>query len=75
MIRVRFQCGHEGQIGDNVEQPPVCGCGERTIVRTFARAPHFRGTVSGPYCETVAVDPGVVNVATSGPLTIKSQES
>jgi len=73
MIRVRFKCGHEGGVSESVEQPPVCGCGEREIVRTFARAPHFRGTVSGPYCETVAVDPGTVNVATSGPLKIKQE--
>lgn len=73
VIRVRFACGHDGAVGESVDAPPKCACGERQIVRTFTRAPHFRGSCSGPYAETVAVDPGIVNLTTAGPLSIKQE--
>lgn len=61
-------------MSETADSPPVCPqCGERTVARTFARAPRFRGACSGPYAETVAVEPGVVNVATAGPLRLKQE--
>ena len=75
MIRVRFACGHEGQVSETVDAPPVCTqCGERTVMRTHARAPRFRGACSGPYAETMAIEPGVVNVAPGGPLKIAQEK-
>lgn len=74
MIRVRFKCGHEGSVSETVDAPPVCQtCGEMTVTRTQARAPRFRGACSGPYAETVAIDPGIVNVAPGGPLRITQE--
>ena len=52
---------------------PVCACGETQVVRVKARAPRFRGACSGPYCETVALEPGVVDLAPKGPLPLKPQ--
>lgn len=74
MIRVVFACRHEGQVNERAVTAPSCPtCGETVVVRTIARAPHFVGTCTGPYAETKALDPGVVNVATAGPLTIKQE--
>ena len=73
MIQVTFRCGHAGTVSETAVTAPVCGCGETQVVRTVARAPRFRGTCTGPYAETVALDPGVVNVAPSGPLRIKQE--
>jgi hypothetical protein len=70
-IEVRFACGHKSAIGVNVDTAPVCRCGETRIVRTFARAPRFTGAVSGPYAETRAMEPGVVDVAPGGALRLK----
>lgn len=74
MINLRFKCGHEGAVSETAVTAPVCGCGETQVVRTFARAPRFTGACSGPYAETRAVDPGIVNVAPSGPLRIKQEQ-
>jgi hypothetical protein len=72
MIAITFACGHQSQIAENVSIVPICPtCQERQITHTKARAPHFRGTCSGPYAETVAVPPGVVSVAPAGALPLK----
>jgi len=69
---VTFACGHTLAIGENPQAPPVCAeCGERQITRTVCRPPVFRGVATGPYCMTQAMEPGVVNVATAGPLRLK----
>ena len=74
-IRVRFACGHLAEVNHKtVDAPPVCVCGETQIMRTFARAPRFVGACSGPYAETKALDPAVVNLATKGPLILREQE-
>jgi hypothetical protein len=73
MMTVRFACGHEGRVSETAVTAPVCGCGEMQIVRTTARAPRFRGACVGPYAETVAIDPGIVNVAPGGPLKITQE--
>jgi hypothetical protein len=75
MITVRFKCGHGGQVSETADSAPVCQiCGETQVTRTVARAPHFRGTCSGPYAETVALDPGIVNVAPGGALKISVEK-
>ena len=74
MIRVRFACGHGGTVSEKATTTPVCPCGETRITRVVARAPRFRGACSGPYCETVALEPGVVDLAPKGPLPLKLQE-
>ena len=74
-IEVRFACGHKGTVGVAQDTPPICGaCGETWIVRTMARAPRFVGTCSGPYAETQGLEPGVVNVAPKGALSLKPHE-
>ena len=73
-LTVRFKCGHEMRIPRNIASPPVCHCGERRIARTFGDTPRFRGTCSGPCAETVALEPGIVNVASSGSLILKGEE-
>lgn len=73
-IAVRFACGHKSEVGASAEATPTCGCGETRIVRTMARAPRFVGACSGPYCETQAVDPAVVDLTTAGPLKLTPQE-
>ena len=71
MIKVTFACGHTLNIGENPQAAPVCVCGESRITRTKSRPPIFRGVATGPYTETKAMDPGVVNVASAGPLRLK----
>lgn len=73
-IEVVFACGHRAQIGINSASTPVCGCGEARIARTKVRPPTFRGACAGPYAETCAVDPALVNVAPAGALPLKPQE-
>ena len=73
-IQVTFACGHKGSVGVNSDSVPTCPCGETRIVRTQARAPRFVGACSGPYCETQALEPGVVNVAPGGSLKLKVQQ-
>lgn len=73
-MRVRFRCGHEGHVSETAETPPTCACGETRVARTFAPPPRFRGACSGPYAETQALAPAMVNVASGGPLTLKPQE-
>ena len=70
-MRVRFACGHEAPVSLTASSVPTCGCGETRIARTFARAPRFTGACSGPYCETKAVDPVVVDLTSAGPLKLK----
>lgn len=74
MITVRFICGHGAQLGAQQEAPVCPSCGETRVARTSAPPPKFRGVASGPYCETVMLDPGIVSVAPKGPLTLKVQE-
>lgn len=70
-ITVRFACGHDGTHAINSDAAPICGCGETRVVRTVARAPRFVGACSGPYCETKAMEPGIVDLTTKGPLKLK----
>lgn len=72
-IGITFACGHQGQASATADAAPVCHCGERQIRRVVARAPRFVGTCTGPYCETKAVDPAVVDLAPAGPLKLKPQ--
>ena len=74
-IQVRFACGHGGTVSETATTTPVCACGETQVVRVKARAPRFRGACSGPYCETVALEPGVVDVASGGALKLKEPEN
>lgn len=71
MIKVKFACGHETSVAENADSAPVCGCGERNIARTVSRAPRFVGACSGPYCETKAMEPGIVDLTTAGSLKLK----
>lgn len=74
-ITVRFVCGHAATVGLSQVVDPVCpSCGETRVARTSAPPPRFRGMCSGPYAETAAVDPAVVNLAPKGALTLKQQE-
>ena len=74
MITVRFACGHSGQVKETAASHPVCYCGETQVTRTQARAPRFVGTCTGPYAETKALEPGIVNVASSGSLILKGEK-
>ena len=74
-IDIRFLCGHGGTAGVSQVVSPVCpACGETRIARVSAPPPKFRGACSGPYAQTAALEPGIVNVAPKGPLTLKAQE-
>lgn len=73
-IRVRFACGHLGAASETATSAPVCPCGETRIARVQVRPPRFVGACSGPYAETKALDPAVVNVAPAGALPVKTQE-
>ena len=70
-IEITFACGHRGTVSVNADAHPVCPCGETRVTHTKARAPVFRGVATGPYCETKAMDPGIVNVAPGGSLPLK----
>ena len=74
MITVGFACGHSAQVKETAASAPVCPCGETQVTRTQARAPRFVGTCTGPYAETKALEPGVVNVAAGGPLTLTQEK-
>ena len=74
-ITVRFTCGHAASLGLTQTVDPVCPtCGESRVARTSAPPPRFRGACSGPYAQSVVLDPAVVNVAPKGPLQLKKQE-
>lgn len=76
MIVVYFACGHTATIGDAAASPTCPTCGESHVARAIPnRMPRFRGACRGPYAETCAVDPAVVNVAPMGPLTLKPERS
>lgn len=69
MIQIQFACGHDGTISESAMARPVCHCGNAQIVTVRpSRPPRFTGTCTGPHAEYRALDPGVVNVAPSGPL-------
>ena len=72
-IQLVFTCGHTAQIGDRADSSPRCAaCGCVQVARAISsRLPRFTGTCTGPLAEFKALDPGVVNVAPGGPLTIK----
>ena len=74
-MKVRFRCGHDGHVSETADAAPICVCGERQVTRVFARPPRFRGACSGPYAETKALDPAVVNVAPGGSLPLKPEIS
>ena len=75
-ISIRFACGHESALSDSFMTSPVCQCGERqiTYVRP-SRAPRFTGTCSGPFATMTPMEPGVVDVAPAGPLSLKKESS
>lgn len=68
-MKIRFACGHEQAVSETAEAAPLCyECGESRVTRVQARPPRFTGACSGPYAVTQAVEPGIVNLAPSGPL-------
>lgn len=74
-ITVTFACGHSVSVSESGDWRAVCGaCGDNRVSRVKARAPRFVGTVSGPYCETKGLEPGMVNVAPGGSLNLKPME-
>ena len=75
-ISIRFACNHESALSDSFMTSPVCHCGERqiTYVRP-SRPPRFTGACTGPYATYTRLEPGVVDVAPSGPLQIKKESS
>lgn len=72
-ITVRFACGHEATVGLHTDSAPTCGCGETRIARVRSRGPRFVGACSGPYADTKALDPGVVDLTTAGSLQLKER--
>ena len=74
MIRLTFGCGHSSTIDEKATSASCPICGNRHVMRVFARPPQFIGACSGPYAESKAVEPGIVNVAAKGPLRLKDQE-
>lgn len=70
-ITVTFACGHQQAVAVTADAPPIClACGDQRVLRTKARAPRFVGACQGPYCETKACEPAIVNVAPAGPLQL-----
>lgn len=67
---VTFGCGHTATVSEAVLGQPRCSCGNDQVTHVKSRAPRFRGVATGPYCETVNLEPGIVNVAPGGPLTL-----
>jgi predicted RNA-binding Zn-ribbon protein involved in translation (DUF1610 family) len=73
-ITVRFTCGHGTTVGEQVTTAPTCPtCGETRIARTLARPPRFTGACSGPYCESKAVEPAIVDLTQAGSLKLKEE--
>jgi hypothetical protein len=70
-MTVEFRCGHTLDLPRNVAAAPVCPCGERIVSRVSGAVPRFVGTCSGPYAETQALEPAMVDVAPAGPLRLK----
>ena len=76
MIAIGFKCGHSLSVSDQVNISPVCHCGETQITSVRpSRMPRFTGTVTGPMAEYKALDPGVVDVTTAGPMRLKEQSN
>ena len=73
-MRIAFTCGHTVELPDTTTATPTCPCGVRTIARVHVRAPRFVGACSGPYAETKALEPAIVNVASGGPLRLTEQK-
>ena len=74
MVTVIFTCGHTAQISDKASASPRCRCGCAQVARAIpSRLPRFTGTVTGPLAEFKALDPGVVNVASAGPLKLANE--
>jgi len=73
-MRIDFACGHHATIGDNPSLAPICWCGESRIQSVQARAPRFVGSATGPYCETKALEPAVVSLATGGSLRLQEPQ-
>lgn len=64
---IRFACGcvsrlREEQTGGD---PPTCPTHGARIVRVTVRPPHFRGLVSGPHAQTMALDPATPTIGTA----------
>lgn len=45
-MNVTFGCGHRLSIAP--DKDPICGCGNRKVVRVDAPRPTFRGIANGP---------------------------
>jgi len=70
-MTVTFRCGHRVDVLPSFSVTPVCGCGERVVARVAGARPRFTGACAGPFAETRAVEPAVVNVAAGSPLKLK----
>lgn len=72
-IKIVFGCGRSDSYSEQMQVSPSCPCGGHChIVRVVpSRMPRFTGTCSGPYADFKALEPGVVDVTTAGPLTVK----
>jgi predicted RNA-binding Zn-ribbon protein involved in translation (DUF1610 family) len=74
VITVYFACGHQNAVDDRAMSPVCPTCGNTQVARAIPnRTPRFVGACRGPYAETCAVDPAVVNVAPAGPLRVKER--
>lgn len=59
MITITFECGHQ-KTADGGETKVACACGETRIAQVNAPVPRFRGHVTGPHAEYVALEPKAV---------------
>lgn len=74
LITLRFACGHTTTVTATATSAPLCVvCGESRVQSVQTPPPRFTGACRGPYAETTAVEPGIVNVAPAGPLRLKEQ--
>lgn len=74
MITVRFVCGHTLSLlpkDTGLARPSCPTCGDTRVRHTVARAPTFRGVVSGPSARTEALAGMPMMLAAHGPLRRK----
>jgi hypothetical protein len=50
-MKVTFKCGHTTSLERDVQEAPVCHCGERIVKSVTGATPRFTGACTGPLVE------------------------
>lgn len=50
-MKIIFKCGHSKELPRDVQETPVCDCGERVVKSVTGATPRFTGACKGPLVE------------------------